>query len=142
LKRSDRYQGNSATPTSSANTLESSTFHITLPHLRDDNDEMFRRYLLAITTLNVDGAGRSIRKNFLHRLEDLLSPESCPNIVSIIFRNMHDAQVLRAWVEMLRRTSNRPIWNVVYENCTDSDYLTSDEDDEEKHEKKAAKSVG
>jgi hypothetical protein len=94
LKRSDRYQGNSATPTSSANTLESSTFHITLPHLRDDNDEMFRQYLLAITTLNVDGAGRSIRKNFLHRLEDLLSPESCPNIVSIIFRNMHDAQVL------------------------------------------------
>jgi hypothetical protein len=87
-----------------------------------EHEQLFHNYRSEITSLEIEGAGRPVRKEFFDNLDELISPARFPHIARIVFRHMNDTQLIRGWVQG-RKFSGGPALDVVYEQCEDSNYV-------------------
>jgi hypothetical protein len=86
------------------------------------HEQLFHNYRFEITSLEIEGVGRPVRKEFFDNLDELISPTSFPHIARIVFRHMNDTQLIRGCVQE-RELAGGPALDVVCEQCEDSNYV-------------------
>jgi hypothetical protein len=91
-------------------------------HCKLEENRILRGYQAVITSLEIEGARRSLRKKFFNDLNELISPRRFPNIARIVFRRMYDTQLIREWMKG-HEALGGPALEAIYDGCEDSNYV-------------------